>query len=820
MKLGLLPYCCIIAPAKIYSSKSYVNRRITKDKAMSKKQRYDLPNVKINYSVDRQRQEYHLRDIQDFLHFALDIYDLSVRDYLPQMGHDPFFLVAATGLGKTVAVPIHVYLKQLELFFKGVDGKVKTSQKPTLYVVEPRIPIAEDQMYHMNSLFAKFIKQKYGKRAPRNPVLFGCVTSATSTIHREAPIKFVTTGLLGIYAESGELKPINDCIVIDEAHVTIEQNADVELAIGICRQLGVTIHYMSATVDTSNVSELLGVNNIIMANKQRYPIWLHNLEKSMDEVIVDLVDKILVQHDTKSRYFPPSGYRQQSQILRGVNPQGRRASGMLIVVNSFQSENSDVNRFAHKLEKAHFNKPNRQVKILRLASETIRNRSKKAAFDRQMDIIHRNNELYVIIATSVVEMGITFATLDYVVTMDSGFDNEVIEGILLPRMTSLGVNALKQRVGRVGRKRPGIGYISREIGAEYTYLSDRDLNTGGLEYEPIRPPYLKAPLSKLAALSFKSGATDVRRWLASLRLPSKPEQNRLEEFMSERDKLVSLGVANEKGLTSFGRYCSQWIGITDSIEYAAHLQRSVEENASYEIIFYYLVLVALSQHDFAELVQKYGQVEIDDNELFSIGSFSWNKSQLGDVEVSRSSDIVTLYNLMSYFSNNYSHLLYGNLTQYEIQFAVDMLRDEARTMGLDGLQVKRFLDAINNALKFFQKINRGRDELQQFIGSSSMTLLEGLTVPKIGFWKRFELSRSTRKFLSHDQIVITNISDQGHVEWQSTTSDKAGTFRTSQTGINLEVGMEITAKLLPSLKRGDDGISTSLEWTPIHMQVS
>lgn len=786
---------------------------------MSQNLRYKLSNVRIQYSIDRQKQEYHLRDIQDFLQYALDAYDLSVRDYLPQMGHEPFFLVAATGLGKTVAVPIHVYLKQLELYFEGIKDRITTMQKPTLYIVEPRIPIAEDQMYHMNSLFAKYIRQKYGNKASRNPVLFGCVTSATSTIHPEAPIKFVTTGLLGIYAENDDLTPINDCIVIDEAHVTIEQNADVELALGICRQKGVTVHYMSATVDTSNVVELLGVTNIIMADKQRYPIWLHNLEQPMEDVIVDLVDKVLVQHDISSEYFPTSGYRRQREILNGVDTNGKRASGMLIVVNSFQSENSDVNRYARMIEGADFNKPSKRVRVLRLASETIRNRSKKAAFDRQMDIIHRNNELYVIIATSVVEMGITFATLDYVVTMDSGFENDVVEGIVLPRMSFLGVNALKQRIGRVGRKRPGIGFITREVGAGFTFLSDRQINTTGLEYETIKPPYLKAPLTKLAALSFLRNASDPQSWLASLSLPSKPHERRIDEFMSERQRLVSLGIATEGGgLTFFGRYSSQWIGITDSIEYASCLQKALESNASDEEVFFYLVLVALSQHDFAELVQKYGQVDIDDNEVFSLGSFTWSKSKLGEVEVSRKSDIITLYNLVSYFSNKYSYLLYGDLTEYEVQFAIGMLREEARTMGLDGLQIKRFLDAINNTLKFFQKINKGRDELQKFIGSESMKMLESLSVPQIGMWRKFWINRGTRKFISHDQIIVNGISDQGRIEWQSITGKKSGSFRSSETGLDITSGMKLTAKLLPRLVKNEDNQSYEVQWTPIHMQ--
>lgn len=786
---------------------------------MNKRIDYGLPDITITYYIDGQRQQYRIADIEEFLEYVLNRYDLSVRDYLPEMGDDPFFLVAATGLGKTVAVPIHVYLRQSAIFFKEVTGSVTTPQKPMLYVVEPRIPIAEDQMYHMNSLFADFIRGKYKKRAPKNPVLFGCITSATSNVHPDAPIKFVTTGLLGIYAENDDLTPVHDAVIIDEAHVTIEQNEDVELAIGVCLNKGITIHYMSATVDTSNVSELLGVKNIIQADKQRYPIWLHNLGLPLEDVLVGLVETVLVNHDTTSEFFPPAAYFQQESVLRGVDPRGQRASGMLIVVNSIKGEFSDVNRYARMIETAPFNTDGQKVRVLRLASETIRNRSKKAAFDRVMDVIHRKKEPYVIIATSVVEMGITYPTLDYVVTMDSGFESEVVDGMLLPRLGSLGVNALKQRVGRVGRKRPGIGYITREVGADYTSLSDKELNTTGLEYEVIKPPYAKAPLTKLAVLSLQQNTSNPQQWLANLGLPSEPEQHRLDEFMGQRKWLQSLGIANRKGqLTNFGKYCIQWIGLTENIEYAVFLQDTLARNSKPQEIFFYLILVALSQHDFAELIESYGQVDIEDEDLLDLGFFKWSTATLGDVVVSRNSDITTLYNLIRYFSNKYSKLLYGDITSYEIDVAMRLLRKEAMSMGLDGLQVKRFLDTINSALRFFQKINQGRADLQQFIGSDSMVRLDAMYIPEIQGGTRRKLERNIRRATSHTLIVITETTAFGRIEWQSVYGQMSGSFQSSQTGLELKVKQRLTARLIPRLVRSDDNESDDVRWIPSHMQ--
>jgi len=86
-------------------------------------------------------------------------------------------------------------------------------------------------------------------------------------LHAHAPIKFVTTGIFAIAARFGWLDPARDCVLIDEAHVTIESAEGVELAIAICRQKGIPVHYMSATVDTTNLHETLGVRTIVDATR-------------------------------------------------------------------------------------------------------------------------------------------------------------------------------------------------------------------------------------------------------------------------------------------------------------------------------------------------------------------------------------------------------------------------------------------------------------------------------------------------------------------------------------------------------------------------
>ena len=95
-------------------------------------------------------------------------------------------------------------------------------------------------------------------------------------------------------------------------------------------------------------------------------------------------------------------------------------------------------------------------------------------------------------------MGITWETLDYVVTMDSEYESVNIDGYQVLLTVPLGTNALKQRIGRVGRKRAGCGYITKEFGTEYTDMTDEELNGAGLKNQPISFPLSRVSPVKLS----------------------------------------------------------------------------------------------------------------------------------------------------------------------------------------------------------------------------------------------------------------------------------------------------------------------------------
>lgn len=827
---------------------------------------YDGVNISIKYKIDQDWQQYKISTIARFLQHVIQHHKLSILDYLQDMGHDPFFLVAATGLGKTVAVPPHIFLRMCEKFYRGAKVGTVNVQMPRVYVVEPRIPIAVEEMEHMNHLFAEYIRSSGMADVPSNPVLFGSVTSATGQIHPQAPIKFVTTGILGLLAENGDLEAGRDRVIIDEAHVTVEQNGDVELAIAICRDRGVVVDYMSATVDTRNIRQVLGVQNVIVADKQRFPIWLHNLKVPLEECVVELVEQTLVNPRPDSQYFPTDAYPHKGEVLQGVLESTDRASGMLIVVNSFQSETSDINRFAKMIEAAHYNHPTQQVVVLKLASAIIRDSAKRAAFEQQMATIQRRRQRYVIIATSVVEMGITYPTLDFVVTMDSGFQNETIEDVTLPRLVPLGPNALKQRVGRVGRKRAGIGYITREVGADYTELDDDKLNGNGLRYEAIKLPLATAPLTKLALYSFVQGWTDPVQGLAQLNLPSRihEDASRVESFLKERQRLIDLYIAQADGLTPLGQYCKQWVGMAE-LTYAVSLQRGLERKWPVSAMYLYLVAVALSQTSLSDLLPVYGRFlnhhpdeDKQQSVLVSERSFMRVEGRSGimgmfrasqeetlrqtlqaqgyqvfeepfdgnqvliravrpAMAVSAESEILTLYRIVRHFSNAYSPGLYGQISELEYAAQMKVLFEEAESMGLDGFRVRNALNSLNSTLRYFQRINKDRPELAALLGTTHRLILSQVQLPEVPVNIAAQFIAHINRMPERERITLSPDKFDGMWKWQNEAGTKQGTLEQFKTTVQLSDQGVLTAKILPEMAHEE--WENKNAWKPIHMQV-
>jgi tetratricopeptide (TPR) repeat protein len=609
------------------------------------------------------REERHpVKQIRDFLYDRMNDWKLPIRDIIEQIGKEPVFIIAKTGVGKTVTVPTKVLLGLCDdLLRSGAD---LARRFPQVYVVEPRIPICTMTMAEMNDGYQDYVAYRMiddagfrnflagegirdvtskdrktvcqivelaykwvgtGKAPydPRHFNLYGCITSASGQINGHAPILFVTTGIMeSLTFEGTKLDPKYNRIIIDEAHVTIEANPSIELGIALARKRGVKIDYMSATVDPSTLQRDLGVK-IVYAEAQRFPIHLTNLNGTVEDRILHLVKNFLLEPD--ENYFPdprafsdPLARARVERVRLHLLSQGsfqddgktypglqERPQGMLVIVNSHQNENSDTHRIADIIARADFNRPRTRVETLRLASPIVRDPALKLAFDRKIQNIENKNGRYVIVATNVVEMGLTFSSLDYVVTMDSEFDTKFVDGGQLTTKVELGVNALYQRIGRAGRVRPGMAFIARDFGASYTTLDDEVL-AAGLTVAPIRYPLAKGSFLKLALYSFREQMPEreLRQRITALNLPSRIQDNEdlWRRFLAERSRLQRIGIAIGDKLSGAGAESLRFIGL-DDMDFAVLLARIIDRyGIESDLATIFTVIAASTEAGFSQLM--------------------------------------------------------------------------------------------------------------------------------------------------------------------------------------------------------------------------
>jgi hypothetical protein len=460
--------------------------------------------------------------VQDFFLYIIKQASLTIQDYLWQMKEDSFFLIAATGLGKTVVSP--VYLLFVQMLLVGERSHVDTRGKfviPTIYVVVPKIPIAIDEAEHLNQTWTEFVKDRKDtyeypdafvqpKELPKE--LFGYKTGLASQNHH-APIQFITTGVLPLLIRNGELRSGVDRVVIDEAHKTLESDEMLEISLSQLWQQKVTVDYMTATVDTNNIEQALRTK-IINADKVRFKNYLFQTGVPMRECIVDVIENTLVKNELRrqydSTYFPDALQMSLSfreSILKAVATVDQttkvktRSSGLLICVNSFEGKVSDAEEIKKII--SGICKENR-IEILLLSSKIKRNPKQFAAYQSAYDQARKEKRNFVIIATNVIEMGVTFADLDFVVTMDTEIDNLDVFGTQKPQCIPLSVAGLKQRAGRVGRKWPGCVYITaEELPENQTLPYYRELSVAELNDDiSLRPEAITFPLEHQTPTQF------------------------------------------------------------------------------------------------------------------------------------------------------------------------------------------------------------------------------------------------------------------------------------------------------------------------------
>jgi len=740
------------------------------------------------------RDTIHVLKIVDFLRYIIERDELSIDRYIEKMGQNAFFLVAATGLGKTVAVPVHVFVRLMQQI------GVRPSPEPRVWVVEPRIPIAIDQMKFMNSLWREYLQKNEKSQLPS---LFGCISSASGNINRDAPIKFVTTGIFELMAKCGELTPTRDRVIIDEAHVTVEQNPGVELGIALARRAGVTIDYMSATVDTTTLQQDLDIREIIRADEQRYVVWKHNLLRPLDEALVDLVEATLIRPNCFSEYFPqPSEFPGADLVQEAVLETGR-SHGLLAVVNSFAGDQSDTRRLAEKVLRNFTDLP-----VLQLASEVVRDARREQEFRQQLRNIEAAKQNYLILATSVVEMGITFPTLDFVVTMDSGYDQETIGDVTFPIIAALGVNSLLQRIGRVGRRRPGIAYVSYEIGAEYSEYEDAELNSNKLRCEPIHFPMSNAPLTSLAYHACTEKWESLDQWVESLGLPSRLHENpdRMRFLQEQIEMLERLGLVADGSLTPLGERMEQWIGRAD-LAYSVQLQRRFEQGCDLPELMFWIVTTALSNTPLVALRARHDYfVDYDGGHAaiaheVDLWSGSWHE------------DIASFKVIARLASMSPRSVFDGKKVASWDSVELERWCNMA---GIDSRKLVNAGSVVNDTWKLFCRANRNSASFQQLFAGPQPSLA---TLP----WATLITQLPTRD-LHCDLMTIPgaaevtmNPNEMGGFNWRDNLCGHEGMFSQDDTPVQLLPGQRYLARLTPSRETKDAAVTWRVTHLGIHL---
>ena len=532
------------------------------------------------------KREYTAQQIANFLGWIIERNQLPIGRYFEQIQPgESIFLVAATGLGKTVTLPVYL-LAQLMIQISSIASEATNSPvTPRVWVVLPTIAIATDCYTFLNGAYFEYL-QSIGvpkDQAYQTP-LFGYRTGSGSR-DTFAPIQFVTWGILPLLARDETLVPELDRILIDEAHKTLVVSESVELALAKLWEREFVVSYMSATVETKDLERKLRTK-IVFANQARYPKYIHNSPHDLVTTVKQAIEEVLIWPNYRADFFPPLTYPHYQEVLTGVEALDR-ASGIMVVVDSLKGERSDAALLTQviksRCEAA-------GITIVLFSSSIRDNKRSFAKYEAQFAKIRQNRSRYVIITTNVVEMGVTIPDLDMVITKDTEIVNRMVAGQLVPVCVPLSAASFGQRAGRVGRKRAGLVAIAREMGTSFSTLSDAEINAHGLACQPLSFPLQRYQPYKLTYQTVRLGLKNPREiwnYLETLGLPSIDNEEELSYVLSMTLDLAklyrNLGIDDPQN-NEWVRLCEFWVGtpqypfyLTALVEMAKDRVRGREE---------------------------------------------------------------------------------------------------------------------------------------------------------------------------------------------------------------------------------------------------
>jgi hypothetical protein len=358
----------------------------------------------------------------------------------------------------------------------------------------------------------------------------------------------------------------------------------------------------------------------------------------------------------------------------------------------------------------------------------------------------------------------------------------------------LPVNSLLQRIGRVGRKRPGIAYISQEVGAAYSGLDDNALNSAGtLDYEPIRFPLATAPLLPLAYYAAGQEWTNFYEWLAELGLPSRIEEDRhaVQRLSQQFPVMEELGIISIDGrLTDFGRRMRPWVGRVD-LAYAVKLQRSIEEDAEMQEIVFWAISTALCQTPITALRAKHGFF-VDYNESHKAVSRAQN---VWDGGIGLDHEDLAQFSMFCVAAERFAPMLFGHHQPTAEQ--AEALERWCNRNGVYPQGVRTAAKLVSDNWRLLQKASSKK--LPSLMHTPWYALLK--TLPSDSVYEQL------LQLTGFEEVTLIESDGLGFT-WKS--GERSGVIRQDDTPVELLRGDTYRAKLLPSQESLDSAVTWRL----------
>ena len=331
---------------------------------------------------------------------------LPIDEVLPQLQaalekSSSAVLVAEPGAGKTTRAPLAL-LESLWL----KTGKI--------LLLVPRRVAARAAAHQMSRLLGKQIGETVGYRVRLD-----------SKVSGKTRIEVITEGIFTrMVTDDAELRGIS-AVIFDEFH---ERNLDSDLGLALALDVQAGLRpelrllVMSATIDATRVSELMGQAQVISSKGRSFPV--------------------------ETKYIPPAPHEKmedslEKAVLRGL----REEQGSLLV---FLPGAGEIRRLAERLQ----DKVARDIIIAPLHGTLD-----LASQDRAISPAPAG-KCKVVLASAIAETSLTIEGVRVVI--DSGFSRvpRFDPGSGLTRLETVRVSqaSAEQRRGRAGRLEPGICY--------------------------------------------------------------------------------------------------------------------------------------------------------------------------------------------------------------------------------------------------------------------------------------------------------------------------------------------------------------------------